>query len=63
LRWTAAKRAIAARIAEAVRDAYGNGGGSAAHACAAETGRDWCRGADVPGALFTDAWAGAANWD
>jgi hypothetical protein len=59
----AERRSIASRIAEAVRDAYGHGGGSPAHACGPpDTDVDWCDGADVPGAFFTDAWAEIVSW-
>jgi hypothetical protein len=60
--WDAAKRSIAARIAKAVRDAYGRDGGSPTDACGEKTGRNWCAGLDLPGASFTDAWAEAARW-
>jgi len=61
--WAAAKRAIAARIADAVRDAYDNGGGSPVGACGRKNGDYWCDGADVPGAFFTEAWADFERWD
>ncbi len=62
--WDAAKRAIAARIAHAIADGYGMHDASAKRACGAgETGEDWCTGADVPGAFFTEAWAEIAHWD
>jgi hypothetical protein len=30
---------------------------------AAGTEENWCTGADVPGAFFTDAWADISRWD
>jgi len=62
--WDAAKRAIAARIAAAVRDGYGTHDASPNRACgAAGTEENWCIGAEVPGAFFTDAWADISRWD
>lgn len=49
--------AIAARMGEAIGDAYRNGGASPVGACHAPgSAVDWCSGAVVPGAAFTDAW-------
>jgi len=61
--WEAAKRSIAARIAEAIRNAYARSGAMAAAACRDKAGRNWCAGASVPGARFTNTWANAARWD
>jgi hypothetical protein len=62
--WDAAKRAVAARIAGAIRDAYGTHDASPNRACgAAGTVENWCTGGDVPGAFFTEAWAEIAAWD
>jgi hypothetical protein len=62
--WEAARRAIAARIAEALRDGYGTHDAAPKRACGAlGTGENWCIGADVPEAAFTEAWAQAARWD
>jgi hypothetical protein len=61
--WNAAKHSIAARLAEAVRVAYGAGDSSAASACGEGITSHWCGGADVPGASFTNAWAVAARWN
>jgi hypothetical protein len=61
--WDAAKRSIAARIAEAIRNAYAKRGATAADACRDKAGRNWCVGASVQGARFTNAWADAARWD
>jgi hypothetical protein len=62
--WDAAKRAIAARIANAIHDGYGTHDASPNGACGAiGTDENWCVGADVPGAFFTDAWAEIAHWD
>src|SRR5436305_668950 len=62
--WDAAKRAIAARIGAAIQYAYRQGGASAEGACSPpDSGQDWCDGADVPGAAFTDAWQTFENWN
>jgi hypothetical protein len=62
--WEAARRAIAARIGSAIRDAYGPDHASAKDACGEPgTTEDFCTGADVPDAFFTDAWAEIADWD
>ena len=62
--WDAAKRAIAARIGAAIQYAYRQGGASAEGACSPpDSGQDWCDGADVPGAAFTDAWHTFENWN
>jgi hypothetical protein len=61
--WLAARRAIAARIAAAIRYAYREGGASPAGACTPpDTEEDWCQGADVPGAAFTDTWEIFEHW-
>jgi hypothetical protein len=61
--FAAAQRAILARIASAIRDAYGDGGASSVGACFERGGEEnWCRGADVPGAVFTDAWQAFEHW-
>ena len=60
----AAKHAIAARIAAAIHDAYRQGGASPEGACSPPgSGEDWCQGADVPGAAFTDAWETFEHWN
>jgi len=62
--WDAAKRAIASRIGAAIHDAYRQGGASPEGACTPpDSGEDWCRGADVPGAAFTDAWETFEHWN
>jgi hypothetical protein len=49
--------AVAARMGEAIGDAYRNGGAAPVGACHAPgSDEDWCSGAVVPGATFTDAW-------
>jgi WD40 repeat protein len=49
---------ITARIAEAIRYAYGEGHSTAAGACSPPAGSvDWCQGS-LPGAAFTSAWDG-----
>jgi hypothetical protein len=49
--------AIALRMGEAIGDAYRQGGASPVGACHAPgSDVDWCAGAVVPGAAFTDAW-------
>jgi hypothetical protein len=62
--WDTAKRAIAARIGAAIRDAYRTKGlASANRACRPPGGTtDWCMGADVPGATFTTAWETFLRW-
>jgi hypothetical protein len=62
--WTAAKRAIASRIAAAIRDAYRPGIGSSNYACRAPgSAVDWCVGADIPGAAFTHEWETFGRWN
>ncbi len=62
--WEAAKHAIAARIAAAIHYAYRQGGASPEGACSPPgSGEDWCQGADVPGAAFTDAWETFEHWN
>ena len=62
--WEAAKHAIAARVAAAIRYAYAQGGGSPEGACSPpDSDEDWCQGADVPGAAFTDAWETFEHWN
>jgi hypothetical protein len=51
--------AITARMAAAIRDAYGNSPGSA---CEPPAGGNWCDGR-VPGAAFTNAWHTFKTWD
>jgi hypothetical protein len=54
--------AITARIAEAVANAYREGGASPVGACGAPgSGDDWCN-ADVPDAAFTEAWHDFGDW-
>jgi hypothetical protein len=61
--WDTAKRAIAARIGEAVRYAYRPGTDSANLACRPPGGgTDWCMGADVDGAAFTTQWETFVRW-
>jgi hypothetical protein len=61
--YEAALDAITARIASAIHYAYRQGGASPAGACAPPGGeRDWCDGADVPGAAFTEAWDSFSDW-
>ena len=62
--WEAAKHAIAARIAAAIHYGYRQGGASPEGACSPPgSGEDWCQGADVPGAAFTDAWETFEHWN
>jgi len=62
--FVAAKHAIAARIAAAIHYAYRQGGGSPEGACSTPgSGEDWCQGADVPDAAFTDAWETFEHWN
>jgi hypothetical protein len=62
--FVAAKHAIAARIAAAIHYAYRQGGASPEGACSPPgSGEDWCQGADVPGAAFTDAWETFEHWN
>lgn len=50
--------AIATRAATAIGDGYRRGGASSVGACHAPgAALDWCEGAVVPGAAFTDAWS------
>jgi hypothetical protein len=59
-----ARRAIAARLAAAIHYAYRQGGGSPDGACTPpDTDEDWCQGAEVPGAAFTDAWEAFTHWN
>jgi hypothetical protein len=51
--------AITARLASAIRHAYGT---SPASACSPPEGGNWCNGS-VPGAAFTTAWEGFGSWD
>jgi len=62
--WDAAKRAIASRIGAAIRYAYRPGRASPKGACSPPGSRkDWCRGANIPGAAFTDVWATFEHWN
>jgi hypothetical protein len=62
--WEAARRAIASRLAAAIHYAYRQGGGSPEGACSPpDSGEDWCLGADVPDAAFTDAWETFEHWN
>jgi hypothetical protein len=62
--WTAAKAAIAARIASAIHYAYREGGASPEGACSPPgSGEDWCRGGDVAGATFDARWQMFESWD
>ena len=62
--WEVAKHAIAARIAAAIHYAYRQGGASPEGACSPpDSSEDWCNGADVPGAAFTDAWETFEHWN
>ena len=62
--FVAAKHAIAARIAAAIHYAYRQGGASPEGACSPPgSGEDWCQGADVPNAAFTDAWETFEQWN
>jgi len=62
--WDVKKRAIAARIGEAIRGAYRQKGlASANFACRPPGGTtDWCMGADIPGAAFTSEWETFLRW-
>ncbi len=62
--WDQAKRAIAARIGEAIRYAYRPGLASSNFACRPPGGAtDWCLGADVPGAALTTEWETFERWN
>jgi hypothetical protein len=62
--WDRAKRSIASRIAAAIRYSYRPGIGSSNLACMPPgSATDWCRGADIPGAVFTDAWTTFRRWN
>lgn len=62
--WDQAKRAIASRIGAAIRDAYRPGLASANGACMPpRMSVDWCRGADIQGATFTDSWRTFERWN
>lgn len=61
--FTAAKQAIEARVASAIHYAYREGGASPEGACSPPGSEEnWCVGADVPGAAFTDAWETFESW-
>lgn len=61
--WEAARHAIASRLAASIHDAYRQGGGSPEGACSSpDSGEDWCTGAAVPDAVFTDAWEAFEHW-
>ena len=61
--FNAAKLAIEARIASAIHYAYRQGAASPEGACSPPgSEEDWCAGADVPGAAFTDAWQTFESW-
>lgn len=50
--------AIGARLAESIHYAYRQGGASPVGACGPPGAEvDWCAGASVPGAAFTEAWS------
>jgi len=62
--WDAAKRAIASRIGAAIRYAYRPGRASPNGACAPPgSPKDWCRGANISGAAFTNVWETFEHWD
>lgn len=62
--WLAARQAIASRLAAAIRYGYRQGGASAEGACTPpDTDEDWCLGADVPDAVFTNAWETFESWN
>lgn len=63
-RWEAAERAIASRISSAIHSTYGGGAVLPAGACNVRgLGEwDWCGGAGVDHAAFTDAWAAFERW-
>jgi hypothetical protein len=62
--WDSAKRAIASRIAAAIRLAYRPGLASSNGACSQPgTSMDWCHGADIPGAAFMDEWETFEHWN
>jgi hypothetical protein len=59
----AALDAIAARLASAIRHAYGAGAVNPAAACRpAGTAENWCAG-ELPGSVFTEAWRQLRRWD
>ena len=61
--FAASQKALLARIAAAIRNAYGDSGASPVGACFEPgSGENWCRGADVPGAEFTEAWQTFEHW-
>ena len=62
--WNDAKRAIASRIGAAIRYAYRPGLAASNYACRPPGGEtDFCLGANVPGAAFTDAWETFKAWN
>ena len=62
--WESAKRAIASRIGEAIRFAYRPGLVNAIGACRPPgSSSDWCQGAEISGATFTEAWATFEHWN
>lgn len=61
--WESAKRAIASRIGEAIRFAYRPGLVNSIGACRPPgSSSDWCQGADISGAAFTEAWTMFEHW-
>lgn len=61
--FAAAKQAIEERIASAIHYAYREGAASPEGACSPPGGeQDWCLGAEVSGAGFTDAWETFEHW-
>jgi hypothetical protein len=57
----AAERALADRLAAALRHAYDADGGSASRACSPSGAFTWC-GCVVPGAAFNTLWEGFDRW-
>ena len=61
--YQAALNAITARLASAIAFAYGQGSASPEGACGEPgTGGEWCKGVNVPGAAFSDAWESLDEW-
>jgi len=52
---------LAERLARSIRYAYGEGGGSASHACSSTGAYTWCQ-CSVAGAVFNQGWSTFDNW-
>jgi hypothetical protein len=52
---------LAERLARSIRFAYGEGGGSASHACSSTGAYTWCQ-CSVEGAEFNEGWSTFETW-